>query len=305
MLIGAVLAVIVGCAYLGGFTDPVGNLHDVPIAIVNQDEAQDIGGQRLSVGDTFEKELLKRAEEAGDKPIRLIQYDSLDQARADLLDNKLTAVAVLPPNLTADVVKIGTSAGKAEPVEVTVLLNEGAGALQPAVVTEAADTAEDELAGTVSSLLVSQLDELGIKVEPDNAASIGRPVRVDYEPTPSLTDRAGRGLPPLYYSVVITLTGLLSAVALHLLVGVMIGREEEEILGRPIRLPALDLDPWQRFKVEASLLVPASVLGGLAATATAAWIIDTQVGNVAMTARLGARGPGVGLAHPCRDHRVR
>ncbi|MEO6629735.1 MAG: hypothetical protein ABIP03_14345 [Aquihabitans sp.] len=262
----------------------------MPIAIVNQDEAQAIAGEQLSVGAMFERELLKRAEGAGDKPIRLIQYDSLEQARADLLDNKLTAVAILPPNLTADVVKIGTSVGKAEPVEATVLLNEGAGALQPAVVTKAANTAEAELAGTVSSLLVSQLDELGIKVEPGNAASIGRPVRVNYESTPSLTDRAGRGLPPLYYSVVVTLTGLLSAVALHLLVGVMVGREEEEILGRPVRLPKLDLGPWERFKVEASLLIPASVLGGLAATATAAWIIDTQMANVAMTALVSVLG---------------
>ena len=290
VFISAVLAVVVGSAYLGGFTDPVGNLHDVPIAIVNQDEPQDIAGQRLAVGDSFEKELLARADQADDKPIRLIPYDSLERARADLLDNKLTAVAVLPPNLTTDVVKIGISAGNAEPVDVTVLLNEGAGALQPSVVTKAADTAEDALATTISGLLVQQLDDLGVKVEPGDAASIGRPVRVRYESMPSLTDRAGRGLPPLYYSVVITLTGLLSAVALHLTVGIMIGRDHEEILGRPIRLPKLDLDPWERFKVEASLLVPASVLGGLVATATAAWIIDTQVGNVATTALVSVLG---------------
>lgn len=290
VFVGAVLAVVVGCAYLGGFTNPVGNLHDVPIAIVNLDEPQEIAGEQLSVGDTFEQELLQRADDAGDKPIRLIRYDSLERARADLLDNELTAVAILPSNLTADVVKIGTSAGKAEPVEVTVLLNEGAGALQPAVVTEAAGAAEDELANSVSTLLVSQLDQLGVQVDPGDAASIGRPVRVHYESTPSLTDRAGRGLPPLYYSVVITLTGLLSAIALHLAVGIMAGREEEAILGRAIQLPKLELDPWERFKVEAALLVPASVLGGLAATATAAWIIDTQVGDVAMTALVSVLG---------------
>ncbi len=290
VLVGAVLAVIVGCAYLGGFTDPVGNLHDVPVAIVNQDESQEVAGQELSVGDTFEAELLKRAREAGNDPIRLIRYDSVEEARSDLLDDQLTAVAILPKDLTADVVAIGTSAGGAEPAEVTVLVNEGAGALQPSVVTRAADAAEDELASTVSSLLVSQLDQLGTKVAPADAATIGRPVVVSYESVPALTDRAGRGLPPLYYSVVITLTGLLSAVAIHLVVGIMAGVEEERILGRPLRLPRIELDPWPRFKVEAALLVPTSVLGGLAATATAAWIIDTQVADVASTALVSVLG---------------
>ena len=257
---------------------------------MNQDESQEIAGQELSVGDSFEAELLTRAREAGNEPIRLIPYDSVEEARSDLLDDELTAVAILPEDLTADVVAIGTSEGGAEPAEVTVLLNEGAGALQPSVVTRAADAAEDELASTVSSMLVSQLDQLGITVAPADAATIGRPVVVTYESVPSLTNRAGRGLPPLYYSVVITLTGLLSAVAIHLVVGIMAGVEEERILGRPLRLPPLDVDPWRRFKLEAALLVPTSVLGGLAATATAAWIIDTQIADVASTAVVSVLG---------------
>lgn len=290
VLVGALLAVVVGCAYLGGFTDPVGNLHDVRIAIVDQDQPQDVAGTRLAVGESFRSELVQRSDAAHGKPIRLVTYPSLAAARADLLDNKLTAVAVLPRTLTADVVKIATTGGGAPPAEVTVLINEGAGALQPSVVTKAADAAEDQLAATISAQLVTQLDRLGLKIDPAHAATIGRPVRVHYEPTPALTDKAGRGLPPLYYSVVVTLTGLLSAVAIHLVVGVMAGVDEETILGRRLRLPRLDVDPWQRFRLEAGMVLPASVLGGLAATGTARWIIGTQMDAVGATALISVLG---------------
>ena len=39
--------------------------------------------------------------------------------------------------------------------------------------------------------------------------------------------------------------------------------EKQTILGRKLRLPHLDLEPWARFKVEATLLVPISVLANV------------------------------------------
>src|SRR5699024_3113700 len=116
-LIGALLAVIVGFAYLGGFTDPVGNLHGVKVGIVDLDEAEDFGDTTISVGATFHDALVERAEEADDAPIELVTYDTLEEAQEDLADNQLTAVAVLPEDLSSRVLQIGLDSATGETAE--------------------------------------------------------------------------------------------------------------------------------------------------------------------------------------------
>lgn len=285
-LIGAVLALVVGLAYLGGFSNPVGNLHDVQVGIVDLDEPQQLGDRELSVGATFHRALLDRIAAADDSPVRLVTYPDEAAAREALLDNRVTGVAILPADLTATVIDIGmrSATGQpAEPATVRLLLNEGAGALQPSVVTQAATAAQQQLADTVSGLLVAQLDAAGLQVHPSNAAVIGQPVRVETVGLPHLGDHAGRGLPPLYYSVVITLVGLFGAVALHALVGALVDEEPQHILGRKLDLGHLDLDRWQRYRLEAVLLVPTAVLGGIVATVTATGIVGTQIASVPAT----------------------
>lgn len=282
-LIGALLAVIVGFAYLGGFTDPIGNLHGVKVGIVDLDEEKELAGTRISVGATFSDALLEKAEAADGAPIELIAYDSLEEAQDDLADNRLTAVAVLPEDLSARVLQIGLDSAMgehAEPAEVHLFVNEGAGALQPSVVDQAAAAAQQELADTVSGLLVEQLDDAGLTLDPANASVIGHPVRVERVGNPELGNKAGRGLPPLYYSVVITLVGLFGAVGLHSVVGAMTGEEPQHVLGREVSLPRIELGVWDRYRLEAMLSVPLAVLGGLAAVGTARWLVGTQMSSV-------------------------
>src|SRR5699024_2615285 len=84
-------------------------------------------------------------------------------------------------------------------------------------------------------------------------------------------------------AVVITLVGMFGAVGLHSIVGGMAGSEQQVILGRPIEVPRIELDPWQRYRLEAMLLVPLAILGGIMATVTAKWIVDTQMDSVGAT----------------------
>lgn len=286
-LIGAVLAVVVGFAYLGGFTNPIGNLHGVKVGIVDLDRVQEFGDTEISVGATFHQALRDRAEQADGSPIEVLTYDSVQAGMDDLRDNRVTAVAVLPADLSQDVIQIGLDSATgepAEPVTVEVFVNEGAGALPPSVVEKAAAEAQQQLSNTVSALLVAQLDELDLTVDPVNAAVIGQPVRSEMIGKPALGDEAGRGLPPLYYAVVITLVGLFGAIGLHSIVGAMLGELDQRVLGRKIELPRLSLDALERYHLEAVLLVPLAVLGGLAATVTAKWIVGTQMSSVGATA---------------------
>lgn len=292
-LIGALLAVIVGYAYLGGFTNPVGNLHGVKVGIVDLDQEATLGENTISVGSTFHDALRERADAANGAPIELVTYDTVEAAMDDLDNNRVTAVAVLPEDLSAKVIQIGLDSATgetAEPVTVDLFVNEGAGALQPSVVQTAATEAQQQLSDTVSTLLVGQLADLDLTLDPANAAVIGQPVRTELVPTPDLGDKAGRGLPPLYYSVVITLVGLFGAIGLHSIVGAMLGEAEQRVLGRKLELPRIELDTWARYRLEATLLVPLAVLGGIMATVTAKWIVGTQISSVGATVLVSILG---------------
>ena len=50
ILVVSTLMSFLAALYLGGVLDPRGNLHDLPIAIVNQDEGDTLAGEQRNIG---------------------------------------------------------------------------------------------------------------------------------------------------------------------------------------------------------------------------------------------------------------
>lgn len=262
VLIAGGLALLMTFAYVGAFVNPVGRLDGLPVAVVDLDEPVDVAGQHLAVGQRFVEAL--QEEDAGETAIRVVVLPTEDEARAALAENRVIGAIVLPPDLSARVGEVGTSIGAAAPATVRLLTNEGAGSLQPAVFERFSTAAVDRLAADASAQLTSVLTSLDVPVKAENVGSLARPVVVADEAVVAIGDRGGRGLPPFYAAVMVTLTAIVAATALHVVTGVLTGAERLELLGRELSVRARRATRGQRWVTEALVAVPIAALGGAA-----------------------------------------
>lgn len=285
---GVLLAAVMTFAYVGAFVNPVGHLRDVRVGVVDLDEPVDVAGQHLAVGADFVDALTATA--ADDERIDLVAYASEAEARRAIGRNEIVGAIVLPASLSADVAAVGTGVGAADAATVALLRNDGAGSLQPVVFDEFAEAAVDRLSDEAADHLAGTLDDLGLTVAPDAVGSLARPVVATTEDVRAIGDAGGRGLPPFYVAVMVTLTGVLAATVTHELVGMRTGEEHLEILGREVRVGAVGADRWQRWVVEALVSIPVAVASGAAVVAMAVGVLGAHAENWPAAAALAVGG---------------
>ena len=254
----AAIAFLMTLAYLGAFVDPLGRLEGLPVGIVDLDEAQTAGGQTVAAGTQIADELTG----AGDDRLSWRTYDTRAAAEAAVDDNLIAGFVFIPADLSARIVAIASTQGASPPATVTVVRNEGAGTLQPAVMETLAAQLENDADAAVTGQIAATLTELGLPVPPSGVASIAAPVRVEIVDRPDLGTSGGRGLTPFYVAVVVTLTGLVAATAIHIGIGVTVGKEHLELLGRVVPVARVDTDAVRRLRAELVLTVVTAVIAG-------------------------------------------
>lgn len=247
---GLLLAALMTFAYVGAFVDPLDELHDLKIAVVDLDRPVEVAGQTIDVGG----DVVQATAADSTAAVSWVTYESRD-AVLDALDrNELAGAVILPADLSERVGAIGTTMGAAPQAQVEVLRNAGAGSLQPAVVDEATDALLRQLNASVAERLSSTLTSLGVQVAPANVAALATPVVATVDDAPDIGNHGGRGLPPLYVAVMTTLTGLVGAIAIHTAVGAVAGRERIEVMGREVPVDRLRVRPGPRYWQEAALV---------------------------------------------------
>lgn len=262
VVLGAGLALLMTFAYVGAFVDPVGRLDGLPVAVVDLDQAVDVADQHLAVGQQFVEALRQQA--ADQKAVRIVELPTEAEARAAIAENRIVGAIVLPPDLSAKVGEVGTSIGAAEPASVLLLGNEGSGSLQPAVFERFATAAVQQLSSAASAQLTGVLSSLGVPIDAANVSSLAQPIVATSENVIAIGDSGGRGLPPFYAAVMVTLTALLAATALHVVMGVLTGADRIEVFGRELEVTRRSATRGQRWVAEAILAVPIAALSGLA-----------------------------------------
>ncbi|HEV7758072.1 MAG TPA: DUF3533 domain-containing protein, partial [Acidimicrobiales bacterium] len=195
----AVMGSIMTFSYIGGFLDPLGHLHDAPLAIVNQDAGADVAGIRLEAGQQVEDELVAGA---GDR-VGWQRLGSEAEARRKLRDNELWGAIVIPEDFSSSIAEIGTSQGTAPAAQLGILTNEGSGFFQSTFVETLSDTAVDKTAEQTSQQLVERLDQAHVTITAAGAATLGRPVVDDTEAVVKLPEKSGRSLAPFYLAVML------------------------------------------------------------------------------------------------------
>lgn len=219
-----VLAALLGTMYLGYTADPEKHLHDFPIALVNQDVGDTLGGKPTNIGDQITTAL--RENVPADK-IDLRQV-GLNEAQRQLRNGEVYGAIVIPGDFTKRVAILGTASvvpGEIEQPIISVQTNPRAGTLAAQIMETITDQAMTEVNATVGAQLTDQV-AAAVGDTPISGAArlqLANPIEVvvtSYRPLPEGT---GQGLAAFFYTLVLLIVGFSGAMMINSLVDASLG----------------------------------------------------------------------------------
>jgi ABC-type multidrug transport system permease subunit len=206
--LGAIFVALLTTFYIGSVVNPLGNLHGLPVGVVNQDRGAVIGTRRIDIGQSLQRGLSRSPAVSG--PLGLT--DSTLGAAEQAMDRGGSYVTVvIPPGFTASLLNLAAVPGsRPVPVrpEVVILTNQRAGTQGVSLAT-----------GVLGPALASASRQIGrqltaIAPPPASAATrafLADPVTVvttKYRPLPPDT---ALGLSAFYFALLILFCGFLGA----------------------------------------------------------------------------------------------
>jgi YhgE/Pip-like protein len=269
------MAFVMTFSYIGAFVDPVGNMHNMPLAIVNEDAG--ISGQPVNLGQQVVAAVMAGDAQLGDA-VKWTQLGGREEALARLREDKYYAALVLPADYSARLASLATPAGSF--AEIEVLTNPASGSVAGTESQTIATAAVMRISKAASVQLVQALNGAGSGLSPERAPQIADPVRPKLTIAQPIGAKNARGLAPFYFAVMMTLAGFIGANIVHVGVEFAAGRIELDFLAQRFsfrRMPAAARDLWL---AKLGLINTMSVLAGALITWMAVGILNMDSSSV-------------------------
>ncbi|MEU2258027.1 DUF3533 domain-containing protein [Nocardia xishanensis] len=222
-----VFAALLATMYLGYASNTEKNLHDFPVALVNQDVGDTLGGKPANIG-----------AQVTDALVAGIPSESVDlrvlgiaEARNQLQNGEVYGAIVIPSDFTKRLAILGAAAvvpGEIERPVITVQTNPRIGPYTTGIMQRIADRALTRVDETVGKNLTDQVNAAlsnGTPVEMSGAARLllTDPVQVVTAPYRPMDDGAGQGLVAFFYTLILLLAGFTGAMMIHTLIDSVLG----------------------------------------------------------------------------------
>ncbi|MEV0295507.1 DUF3533 domain-containing protein [Nocardia sp. NPDC050710] len=229
----AVFAALLATMYLGYASNTEKNLHDFPVALVNQDVGETIGGTPANIGAQITDALV--AGVPADKvDLRVV---GIADAREQLKTGQVYGAIIIPSDFTKRLAILGAAAvvpGDVERPVITVHTNPRVGPYTTGIMQRIADRALRQVDATVGKNLTEQVHATLAAGAPEPAAATDRisgaarlmiadPVQVIDAPYRPLSDGAGQGLVAFFYTLILLLAGFTGAMIIHTLIDSVLG----------------------------------------------------------------------------------
>jgi YhgE/Pip-like protein len=279
LVIGAIFVALLTAFYIGSVVNPLGQLHGLPVQVVNQDRGVAIGTRRIDVGQSLQSGL-SHTPAVSD---RLALTDSTLRAAEQAMDRGASyATVVIPPGFTASLLSLagvpGTPVVPVRP-EIVILTNQRAGTQGASLATGVLDPA----LAAASRQIGQQLTAIAPPPSsPATRAFLAQPVTVittQYRPLPP--DNA-LGLSAFYSALLILFCGFLGATIVNGSVDVALGYATTETGPWWRQRRPVPINRWQ------TLLVKWALAFVMTALMTGIFLLVAVAG-------LGMDAPHVGL----------
>lgn len=232
VVIVSMLAALLATMYLGYTSDPEKNLHDFPVALVNQDVGDTLEGKPANLGDQIATALTEQV--PADKiDLRLI---GISEARRQLQNGQVYGAIIIPSDFTKRMAILGTAAvvpGDVERPIITVNTNPRAGTYASSIMQRIADRAMNQVNTTVGAQLTQQVEQ---KLQPPPGSTapatqltgaarlqLAKPIDIEDAPYRPLPAGTGQGLSAFFYTLILLFAGFSGALMIHSLVDASLG----------------------------------------------------------------------------------
>jgi YhgE/Pip-like protein len=261
LVLGCVVVALITAFYVGSVVDPLGHLHGLPVAVVNQDRGATIGTQQINIGQQLQRGLSDSPAVSG----RLALTDTTLSSAEQAMDRGASyATVVIPPGFTASLVnRAGVSAvgpGSGRP-EIVIVTNQRAGtigaSLAVAVLQAGLEAASRQIGRDLAALVPAARAS-----SPLTRDFLADPVTVttaDYRPLPS---HSALGLSAFYIALLILTCGFLAGTIINSAVDAATGYATTEIGPKWRQRQPLPINRWNTLVIKS---VMAAVLTGLTA----------------------------------------
>lgn len=265
-----VFAALLATMYLGYAGNTEKNLHDFPIALVDQDVGDTLDGEPADIGAQVTDALV-----AGMPAEKIdLRVLGIAQAREQLRNGEVYGAIVIPSDFTKRLAILGAAAvvpGEIERPVITVHTNPRIGPYTTGIMQRVADRALNQVDETVGKNLTGQVNAAlaagpGAPVELTGAARLmlADPVQIVTVPYRPMDDGAGQGLVAFFYTLILLLAGFTGAMIIHTLVDSVLGFTPTEYGPWFVHQPATGISRFRTLLVKwAVVLTAAPILSGI------------------------------------------
>ncbi|WP_378742623.1 YhgE/Pip domain-containing protein [Nocardia brasiliensis] len=229
------LTTLLGIMYLDYVVDPEKNLHDFPIALVNQDVGDVIGtadrAQQVNFGNQITDALVKGV--PSDKVD--LHVISISEAERQMQSGEVYGAIVIPSDFSKRLGILGVGSvipGDMERPIITLQTNPRTGAFGTQIVLRVGNQALTEVNKQVGKQLTDQVTEQ-LKPQPGGPpapelsgatrVALADPVKVVVQQYHPLPDGTGQGLTAFFYALLLLLAGVVGAMVIHTMIDAQLG----------------------------------------------------------------------------------
>ncbi|MFJ3516980.1 YhgE/Pip domain-containing protein [Streptomyces sp. NPDC090131] len=236
-ILTGLLALLLSLLYMGGIVNPNADLHDLPIALVNDDKGKPPQGQQQNLGTQITAAIA--ADPAGGKADW--RELTLVQAQDQLDSGQIYGALVVPAGFTDSVTALPTSAATKLPT-ITVLTNPGKGSLGSSLASQITTQAAHRASRAVGEQLTAAA---GAQASPTAKLLLADPVEVVTQVGHPIGTHSGLGLTAFYYTLLLVLAGFMGGNVISNGVDTALGYADNEIGPWHTRRPTVPINRTQ------------------------------------------------------------
>lgn len=276
VIVGFVMGLL-AALYMGGILNPQDNIHDFPIALVNDDAGATVPAPPGSPNPSPTQQNLGAEIASGliaKVPKSQVDLQTMDLAEAQDKMNAgtLYGAIVIPSNFTTQTLGLATAAAQGAPITkptITAYTNPRAGGISVAI-TEgitgtALETVNSTLAKQIAAMTSEELTRVGAPPLTGPASFVlTEPIAVKTVQFSPLPDGSGFGLSAFYYSLLLILAGFTGATIVNSIVDGMLGFSATEVGPKVMAARRTRMTRFQVLLVKwASIVFMATAISGL------------------------------------------